>query len=63
MAVSRRFLLLSPLMPAVAILHPAFAAAAENTPDRTIERLYECGAAPRRSSAARFCCERLRSWA
>jgi hypothetical protein len=41
MAVPRRFLLLSPLMPAMATLHPAFAAAAENTPDRTIERLYD----------------------
>jgi phospholipid transport system substrate-binding protein len=41
MAVSRRFLLLSPLMPALAALLSALAAAAENTPDRTIERLYD----------------------
>jgi len=41
MAVSRRFLLLSPLMPAVAGVYLAFAAAAEITPEAAVGRFYD----------------------
>ena len=41
MAVSRLFLLLSPLMPAVAGVYLAFAAAAEITPEAAVGRFYD----------------------